>query len=126
MKDIIIWVCIWYTIWGLSNILLKGGWVKNKQNNSLFKGLFFIFAFLFIFYFFKDNLIFHLEKLVASFIIINIIGLVLSFNKKYFKNFDKDRLFILFQSFNILYQQSSVVVVFFLIKQLIGNSYIDL
>lgn len=126
MKDLIIWIVIWYIVWGTYNIYFRWSWEKFKVNKYIPRGLYFLLAFLIVFFIFKDITIFYTKGLLLSFLLLNIIGLILSFNKNYYKKFNKDRLFVLFQSFNILYQQTSVVVALFLIKRLLVNDYSDL
>lgn len=126
MKDLIIWVIVWYLVWGIYNIYFRWSWEKFSSDKYLPRGLYFLLSFLIVFYVYKDIVLFHLLPLIVAFIVLNLIGLLLSFNKNYYKKFNKDRFFILFQSFNILYQQTSVVIALFLLKRLLVNNYSDL
>ncbi|MFZ3301548.1 MAG: hypothetical protein WA152_02435 [Microgenomates group bacterium] len=126
MKDIIIWVGLWYLVWGIYNVYFRWSWEKLKSKKYIPRGLYFLFSFFIIFIVFKDILFFYSDSLVLSLLATNLIGLILNYDRKYYKKFNKDRLFILFQSFNILYQQASIVVAIYLIKSLLANGYSDL
>lgn len=125
MKDILYWILIWYLVWGIYNFYFRWAWEKFKSKKFIPRGLFFLASFFIVYYFFKNLLNPFMLHLTISFIVMNLIGLTLSLNKTYYHNFSKDRLFILFQSFNIIYQQASVVVGLVLIKSLV-TSYSDI
>jgi len=126
MKDFILWSIIWFGIWGILNIYFKWKWEKLKSNKYIPRGLFFLLSYAITYYFFSNRLYVFSGYLLFSLLITNIIGIFLSFNKNYFSSFFKDRFFILFQTFNILFQQASILVLMLLLKDYLGKSYKDI
>ncbi len=125
MKDIIVWVTIWYLIWGFYNIKLRWSLEKFKKDKYIPRGLYFLTSFIVIYYIYKNFISEHILQLIYIFVVTNIIGLILTFNKNYSSKFKKDKLFTLFQSFNILYQQASILALIILIRNFYPN-YNDL
>ncbi len=126
MKEIIIWFVIWFFVWGILNIYFKWKWEALKSKKYVPRGLFFLFSFAVTYYVFYQRLFIFSGQLLFSLVLTNFVGIILSINKKYYSKFFKDRFFILFQSFNILFQQSSILVLMLLLKEFLGNTYNDI
>lgn len=125
MKDLAIWVAIWYLVWGFYNVNLRWSLEKFKRNKYIPRGLYFLASFIVIYFTYKNAVSQYIFQLIYVFIISNIIGLILTFNKKYNSKFKKDKLFTLFQSFNILYQQASILALIMILRNYYP-SYSDL
>jgi len=123
MKDLIVWITIWYFVWGTFNIKLRWSLEQFKSKKYVGRGLFFLFAFLIIYFLYNRFLITYSAQLLISVIIANMIGVYLGFKNSFFKKFTKDRYFLLFQTFNILFQQSMVIASIYLIKNIFGDNY---
>lgn len=126
MKDLIVWIGIWFLVWGSFNIYFRWKWEYLNSKKFVPRGLFFLISFLIMYYFFYPIAVPYLYKMLLGLLITNIIGLFLCFNKNYYKNIIKDRFFILFQTFNILFQQVSILIAMLLLKKFFGNQYTDL
>lgn len=112
------------------NIYFRWKWEILKSKKFIPRGLFFLISFLLIYYVFyyvfHSLLVNYLYKILIGLSITNAIGLFLTFDKNYYKDFVKDRFFILFQTFNILFQQSSILVAMLLLKKILGSGYSDM
>jgi hypothetical protein len=126
MKDLIVWIGLWFFVWGIFNAYLRWKWDAYKTKKYLPRGLFFLLAFLAIYYQFHLIISEYMVRLVLSFLLLNTIGLLLSLNRKYYQKFSKDRFYILFQSFNIFYQQTSILIAILLLKKFVGDSFSDI
>lgn len=126
MKDLIVWTGLWFFVWGILNIYFRWKWEKYKSKKFVPRGLFFLISFFIAYYAFHSITIIYIYKILTGLVIANFVGLFLSFDKKYYKNFTKDRFFILFQTFNILYQQISILIAMILLKKYLGNQYSDI
>jgi len=93
---------------------------RKLLTNSTF---FFIFAFLVNFFVFKNILIPYLWVLILGFLVSSSIGLIFSNVKFLYKYIKSGRFFLLFHPFNILFQQSSVVIGIILLENYLHNSY---
>lgn len=123
MKDLVIWIVIWYSVWGTFNAKLRWSLEQFKSRKYIGRGLFFLFSFLGIYFLYNNILVHNSTQLLVAVVTANIIGLYFGFNQKFFKKFSKDRYFLLFQTFNILFQQAMVIVSMNIIQRLFGSSY---
>jgi hypothetical protein len=126
MKEILIWVAVWYLIWGIYNAYLRWVWEGLRDLKYVPRGIYFFIAFIVIFVIYYNNLYVYSGLLFISLILTNVLGLLLSTTKVYYDNFKKDRFFILFQSFNILYQQTSLIALMLILKKYLGENYKDI
>lgn len=123
MKEIEIWILVWFLIWGIFNGFFK--WFSDRFSYKKFipRGFFFLISFVVIYFKYESKLLPHITDLVIGFVAANIIGSILSVNKNFYKEFVKDRFFILFQSFNILFQQAMILVAFGILRNYLGHLY---
>lgn len=126
MKDLIVWIGLWFFVWGILNIYFRWKWEKYNSKKFVLRGLFFLISFFAVYYVFHFITIIYIYKIMTGLVIANFIGLFLSFDKDYYRNFTKDRFFILFQTFNILFQQASILIAMVLLKRFLGNQYSDI
>ncbi len=126
MKDLIIWIILWFLVWGIFNVKIRWSIEKYKSKKFVWWGLYFAISFIITYFWFNILAKTYINQLIMGFIITNSLGMLLSFDRKYYESFRKDRFFILFMSFNILYQQTAILIVMLLLKNLIGNAYSNL
>jgi hypothetical protein len=126
MKDLAIWIGIWFFIWTIFNVFFRWKTERYKSKKFMPRGLYFLGAFFVVYLLYKNLLGTYLNQIFIAFLISNFLGLSLSLNRGYYKKFSKDRFFILFQSFNILFQQSAIVTGIILLQKMMGANYKDL
>lgn len=125
MNDLIVWIILWFLVWGSFNIYFRWKSEELKSKKFIPRGLFFLISFLIVYYVYHPLITTYLSRMLVGLLITNLIGLFLTFDKSYYKSFVKDRFFILFQTFNILFQQTSILVAMLLLKNFIGAEYKD-
>jgi hypothetical protein len=122
MKDLIVWMIIWYGTWIFFNTFLRWWTEKFKSKKFVPRSIFFsiiTFALFIIYYPYLNK---YLPQLIIGSVLSFLIGHLLHHIKIYYKGFKKDRLFIENQAFNVLFQQTMVVLgIQFLLKYLGGN-----
>jgi hypothetical protein len=124
--DLTFWFLIWFAIWGVFNLFVRWPLEKFKSFKFAYRGVFFLLLFALIQFVFEGYLKpFHFQILI-SVLLVNAFGILVGFEKIFYKNFKKDRFFLLFQTFNILLQQAMVVVALGIITDTYGESYRDL
>ena len=125
MKEVYLWFIIWFSVWGLFNIKVR--WILEKFHSRKYtgRGLFFLFAFIITSFYFDTHVTKYLPQLLVGTLLANILGIFFAFFKNYYKKFAKDRFFLLFQTFNILFQQTMVVIAISILKIIFGQEYKD-
>src|SRR3989344_1368461 len=126
MKDLAIWIAIWIGVWGFYNLSLR--WFTEIYGYRKFvpRGLFFLISFLVTYFIFQQRLTQYLPQLIVAFAISNYVGLIISINEKLHKQFTKDRFFMLFQTFDILFQQTSILILIQILDSNIKQGYADI
>lgn len=123
MKELVIWSALWFGVWLVLNIYFRWKWEKLNSNKFVPRGLFFLTAFVIMFYVFQNLIEPFLKPLLIGFVISNVIGLIMTLKPKLHKRFSKDRFFLLFQSFNILFQQTSILVAILIFSNMFKTEY---
>ena len=125
MRDLIIWVITWYLIWGSFNYKVRWSLEQFRGKKYIGRGLFFLLSFVFVYFTFNKYTNSFAVQLVLATILANVVGLYLGFTKSFYNKFKKDRYFLAFQSFNVLFQQTMVVVAISMLQSFFGQDYKD-
>lgn len=126
MKEIILWSIVWFTAWAILNVYFRWSWEKLKSKKYIPRGLYFLICYFAMFILFKELVRPYLIPLTIGFLVSNFSGLFFGFDRKFYFKFSKDRYYLLFHSFNILFQQISILIAILIVKKLIGINYRDI
>lgn len=123
MEEVAIWILIWFLVFGVWNGFFK--WFLERLSYKKFipRGLYFLLSFAIVYYKYENLIILHLSQLIIGFLIANFVGTLLSLNRNFYREFVKSRFFILFQSFNILFQQAMIISSIVILKNYLGIQY---
>jgi hypothetical protein len=97
MSSIVVWIILWFFVWGILNIYFRWKWEKYQSKKYVPRGLFFLISFLITYYLFNSIVSVYIDRLLIGLLITNLVGLSLSFNKSYYRNFIKDRFLYFFK-----------------------------
>ena len=125
MKEIAVWILIWFFVWGIFNGFFRWFTQRFSYRRFVTHGFFFLLSFIVVYFKYERLLLPHIPDLIIGFVVANLIGSILSLNKNFYQTFVKDRFFLIFQSFNILFQQAMIIVSLSLLKNFIGSGYTD-
>lgn len=117
------WTILWIVVWSVFNLKIR--WFLDKFNDERYigRGVFFLISFFLTYILYSNLITSYIPQLLLAVILVNFIGVVLSLTPKFYAKFKKDRFFILFQTFNVLFQQTMVLVSILLLKNHLGYNY---
>lgn len=125
MKDILIWISVWFGVWGVWNIFFKPKLNKTK-NRYIVEGGYFTLVSLATLVLFEPLLKQYAWWLLLAFLICTSLGLILSGKKGFTKRIKSGKYFLLLHPFNIFFQQSMVIIGVYALSKYLGNSYKDI
>lgn len=124
MSALIIWVVIWWIVWISWNLIRK--FLEQLQSKKyIYWGLFFLPFSILIYLYYQQYLHSYLYQLLIATVSVNFLGMFLGTDKVFYTSIRKDRFFLLFQTFCILFQQIMVVSGILLLKLYFGDEYQD-
>lgn len=122
MRPVLQWLIIWYSIWILFNLGFR--WRIDKfKNKFVFRGLFFLSGTIAVYLIYLINTRNYLGQLFLGFSIIYLVGKIFGNLKIYYSGFPKDRRFLEFQSFNVIFQQTITLSGIMLLQEYFGESF---
>lgn len=125
MDNLIILVAVWFISWGIFAFKIR--WLFNDYPNIKFaiRGLYFVLIFIFIYVYFYQFVNTYSLQLITATIISICVSLLIRYNKPFFIKGEKNKNFYFWQTFNVLFQQTMVLISILLLKTKYGEDYND-